>query len=78
MNAPRRSLRPVKTTEVRDWTAQLAAGVSIGTIARNAGRCASAVAYHVDPGSIAGRRHRALRDERLFASCNRALAEAAR
>lgn len=69
---------PIKNTEVKRWSAMLAAGMTLSAIAREAGRCAASIAYHIDPGAVDARRRRALRDERLFAACNRALAKAAR
>ena len=64
-----------RITELRAWNARLAQGASVNAIARETGRDPKTVCRHIPH---AGLRLRALRDERLFASCNRALAEAAR
>ena len=64
-----------RITELRVWNARLAKGASIGAISRETGSNPKTICRHIPH---AGLRLRALRDERLFAACNRALAEAAR
>ena len=68
------AVRWVSNQDVRRWQAAADAGASVRGIARNEGRSWKTVRHYIsDP--IAGLRRRALRDERLFAACNRALAE---
>ncbi|GAB6842340.1 IS30 family transposase [Methylorubrum rhodinum] len=73
-----RAQRPVLGSQRKLWRSQDAEGVSVKEIARRAGRHSATVSYHLERRPLEALRANALRIERFFAACNRAVAEAGR